>query len=139
MSSNSASSRHGKAPDGETIGGFRLGFGKKRGRKEDSTESERKRLTASATFLVFKILGAFEQPITELKTKFDKFVNTGCPGGQCVHQLVYSRKAIGYRSVSFCLQSRNEKRMSLRGGECGIIILDNSENDKKERSEMPTP
>ena len=53
-----------------------MGFGKKRGRKEDSTEFERRRLTASATFLVFRILGGFEQPITELKTKFDKFVNS---------------------------------------------------------------
>ena len=68
--------RCGKTPDGRTIGGFRLGFGKKRGRKEDSTEFERRRLTASATFLVFRILGGFEQPITELKTKFDKFVNS---------------------------------------------------------------
>ena len=51
-------------------------FGKKRGRKEDSTEFERRRLTASATFLAFRILGGFEQPITELKTKFDKFVNS---------------------------------------------------------------
>ena len=53
-----------------------MGFGKKRGRKEDSTEFERRRLTASATFLAFRILGGFEQPITELKTKFDKFVNS---------------------------------------------------------------
>ena len=53
-----------------------MGFGKKRGRKEDSTEFERRRLTASATFLVFRILGGFEQQITELKTKFDKFVNS---------------------------------------------------------------
>ena len=68
--------RCGKTPDGSPIGGFRLGFGKKRGRKEDSTEFERRRLTASATFLVFRILGGFEQPITELKTKFDKFVNS---------------------------------------------------------------
>ena len=57
-----------------------MGFGKKRGRKEDSTEFERRRLTASATFLVFRILGGFEQPITELKTKFDKFVNSRATG-----------------------------------------------------------
>ena len=74
------SRRCGKTPDGRTIGGFRLGFGKKRGRKEDSTEFERRRLTASATFLAFRILGGFEQPITELKTKFDKFVNSRAAG-----------------------------------------------------------
>jgi len=43
-------------------------FGKKRGRKEDLNQ-ERERLTASAAFLAFIIIFAFEQPINELKTK----------------------------------------------------------------------
>ena len=52
----------------------RKGSKKKRGRKED-LRRERKRLTASATFLAFKIPFEFEHEITEMKTKKDEFVN----------------------------------------------------------------
>ena len=36
---------------------------------------ERKRLTASATFLIYKIPDSFEHPITDLKTKCDGIMN----------------------------------------------------------------
>jgi len=47
---------------------------KKRGRKED-LRSERKRLTASATFLDYKIPNGFERNMTGMKTNQVFFVN----------------------------------------------------------------
>ena len=44
-----------KPPAAEPSGAFRLGFGKKRGRKED-LHKERRRLTASVTFLFIRYL-----------------------------------------------------------------------------------
>ena len=87
-----------------------MGFGKKRGRKEDSTEFERRRLTASATFLVFRILGGFEQQITELKTKFDKFVNSRAAGRRrrCVPGWSGNDAPLGTARCRSCTSSRKK-------------------------------
>jgi len=53
-------------------GAFRLGLER---REVEKRICERKRLTASAAFHVYKIPPAFEQRITELKTKYDEIVN----------------------------------------------------------------
>ena len=50
------------------------GFGKKRGRKED-LRSGKEAAHGFRDLSVIKIQGSFEQPITELKTKFDHFMN----------------------------------------------------------------
>ncbi len=55
-------------------GGFFIGIGKKRGRKED-LQIERLRLTASAAFLDDIVSGPFEREITELKTKLVQIMN----------------------------------------------------------------
>jgi hypothetical protein len=59
-----------KKPAAEAADLSALGVRKKRGRKKD-LRSERKRLTASVTFHVYRIQVAFEQQITNLKTKND--------------------------------------------------------------------
>jgi hypothetical protein len=63
-----------KKPAAEAADLSALGVRKKRGRKKD-LRSERKRITASVTVHVYRINAAFEQPITKLKTKFDKIMN----------------------------------------------------------------
>ncbi len=93
-----------------------MGFGKKRGRKEDSTEFERRRLTASATFLVFRILGGFEQQITELKTKFDKFVNSRAAGRRrrCVPGWSDIDAPLGTARYRSCTSSRKKNVIAMR-------------------------
>ena len=55
-------------------GPFAKGVRKKRGRKED-LRRERRRLTASATFLVYRLPVGFEHRLTDLKTKKGQIVN----------------------------------------------------------------
>ena len=50
------------------------GFGKKRGRKED-LRSRKEAAHGFRNLSVIKIIPGFEHPITDLKTKSDKFVN----------------------------------------------------------------
>ena len=50
------------------------GFGKKRGRKED-LRSGKEAVHGFRNLSVIKIDAKFEQQITELKTKFDHFMN----------------------------------------------------------------
>ena len=48
-------------------------FGKKRGRKRGSTQ--KRGITACRRLCIFRIPEVFELPVTELKTKFDFFMN----------------------------------------------------------------
>ena len=61
-----------------SIGVSAKGFGKKRGRKED-LRSGKEAAHGFRDLSVIKIKAKFEQQITELKTKFDLFVNKSFP------------------------------------------------------------
>ena len=69
------------------------GIKKKRGRKEIII-SEREAVTAYRRLSVYRISGTFEQPMTQIRTICNNFMNAQCLRCQCVTYPVSHRQCV---------------------------------------------
>lgn len=72
------------AAKGGVATGFPLGIERREVEKR-ILRSERKRLTASTTFLVYMVSFSFERHITKMRTNIDSFANTQSNNGSGIH------------------------------------------------------